>query len=130
YQAYALLKQFTEGSMEIHPSYTLFWQGDRLSVLVLNTHSTALSNLQLSTEFLPEKFYLSSIRYAQTDHCFSAYQRLGCPQRLPAHLVAQINEANSGVRQFSLVHQEQTPSLEFILYPESLLLLTISSVSD
>jgi AraC-like DNA-binding protein len=100
-----------------------------LTVILYNPDPRAILNVRLQTKNLPEQFVLMKKQIPEDNNCYSILEALGHPTYLPPEVVREIDQSHLGLPQFIMVERVVSPVLDFMVYPQHVTVLGISTIS-
>ncbi len=129
YTGYQVMAGLRGESLMVSNQVLMSRSEKELTVILYNPDPRAILNVRLQTKKLPEQFVLMKKQIPEDNNCYSILEALGNPAFLPSEVVREIDQSHLGLPQFIMVERSVSPVLDFMVYPQHVTILAISTIS-
>lgn len=128
YAVYNYFSHLSKPFISVHENYAYVKTSDAISFILFNIDDHTLLNAHLSTDNLPEEFYMIKTEIAGRDNCYSILDSLGNPVSIPPLLKSHLMELHLGSSDITLCKRKETPILDFVVQPGRVTILEFISL--
>jgi AraC-like DNA-binding protein len=130
YTGYQILSGLRGDSIMVSSQMLISRSDDESTAILYNPDPRAILNVHLETKNLPEQFVLMKKQITEDNNCYSILEALGRPTFLPPEVVREIDQSHLGLPQFLMVERAVSPVLDFMIYPQHVMMLVFSTLTD